>query len=137
MRIHHVGIAVRSIAEDGADYCRALGLPLYGEITADDAQKVRVAFVTVDGHVQVEFIEPQGADSPVADIIKRGGGVYHICYAVDDILAAIALVRAAQGIPLGPPTPAAAFGGRRVAFCYIGHSLVEFVETRPGQVCMG
>jgi methylmalonyl-CoA/ethylmalonyl-CoA epimerase len=128
MKIHHIGIAVPSIAEDGAAYCRALGLPLYGEIVADETQRVRVAFVRVDGAVHVEFIEPLGPDSPIHGVLKQGGGVYHICYSVPDIEAAIQQVRAARGLVVSGPVPAAAFDGRRIAFCYVGHSLLEFVE---------
>ena len=129
MKIHHIGIAVPSIVEDGAHYCQALGLPPIGEIVADEIQRVRVAFVRVDGEVHVEFIEPLGPDSPVTGILKQGGGVYHICYAVPDIDAAIRQVQAERGYLLSGPVPAAAFAGRRIAFCYAGHSLVEFVET--------
>lgn len=129
MKIHHIGIAVPSIAQEGAAYCRSLGLPLYDEIIADEVQKVRVAFVRVDGNVHIEFIEPLGPDSPVSGVLKQGGGVYHICYAVPDIEAAIRQVQAERGFPLSGPVPAAAFGGRRIAFCYVGHSVVEFVET--------
>lgn len=130
MKIHHVGIAVPSIAEDGGAYCKALGLPPYGEVTADEVQRVRVAFVRVNGEVQIEFIEPLGPDSPVHGALRQGGGVYHICYEVGDIEAAIEQVCAGGGILVSGPVGAAAFDGRRIAFCYLGHSLLEFVE-RP------
>lgn len=128
MKIHHIGIAVPSIAVDGTAYCQALGLPLYGEVTADETQHVRVAFVRVDGEVHVEFIEPLGADSPVHGVLRQGGGVYHICYEVRDIEQAIEQVRSGGGMLVSGPVPAAAFGGRRIAFCYLAHSLLEFVE---------
>lgn len=128
MKIHHVGIAVPNIAQDGGVYCKALGLPPYGDVTTDEVQQVRVAFVRVNGEVQIEFIEPLGPDSPVHGALRQGGGVYHICYEVGDIEAAIEQVRADGGILVSGPVGAAAFDGRRIAFCYLGHSLLEFVE---------
>jgi methylmalonyl-CoA/ethylmalonyl-CoA epimerase len=128
MKVHHVGIAVPSIAIDGKAYCDALGLPPYGEVTADEIQQVRVAFVRVNDVIQVEFIEPLGPDSPVQGVLRRGGGVYHICYEVADIESAIARARESGGMLVSGPVPAAAFNGRRIAFCYVANSLLEFVE---------
>jgi catechol 2,3-dioxygenase-like lactoylglutathione lyase family enzyme len=129
MKIHHIGIAVLSIAEDGAAYCRALNLPPIGPIVADETQKVRVAFARVDGDVHVEFIEPLGPDSPIHGVLRQGGGVYHICYSVPDIAATIEQIKAGGGVMVSGPVAAPAFEGRRIAFCYVGHSLLELVET--------
>jgi methylmalonyl-CoA/ethylmalonyl-CoA epimerase len=128
VKVHHIGIAVQSIASDGAAYCAALGLPHYGEVITDETQQVRVAFVRVNGEVYVEFIEPHGPDSPVLGVLRRGGGVYHIGYEVADIEAAIEHVRASGGMLVSGPVPAAAFDGRRIAFCYMANSLLEFIE---------
>jgi catechol 2,3-dioxygenase-like lactoylglutathione lyase family enzyme len=129
MKIHHIGIAVPSIAVDGDAYCRALNLPPVGAIVTDEVQKVRVAFVRVDGDVHVEFIEPLGHDSPIHGVLRQGGGVYHICYSVLDIAATIEQIKAAGGILVSGPVAAPAFDGRRIAFCYAGQSLLELVET--------
>jgi methylmalonyl-CoA/ethylmalonyl-CoA epimerase len=129
MKLHHVGVAVSSIAEHAEQYRRALDIGLAGEIIEDELQKVRVAFAQVGEGVFVEFVEPLGDDSPVSNLLKRGGGLYHVCYLVPDIEAAVERVRRAGGMVVSGPTPARAFGGRRVAFVYTrGRSLVEFLE---------
>ncbi len=128
MKVHHIGIAVQSIAGDGAAYCAALGLPHYGAVFTDETQQVRVAFVRVNGEIHVEFIEPHGSDSPVWGVLRRGGGVYHIGYEVADIELAIERIRASGGLLVSGPVPAAAFDGRRIAFCYMANSLLEFIE---------
>jgi catechol 2,3-dioxygenase-like lactoylglutathione lyase family enzyme len=129
VKIHHIGIAVPSIADDGAAYCRALNLPPADAIVTDETQQVRVAFVRVDGEVHVEFIEPLGPNSPIHGILRNGGGVYHICYSVVDIVATIEQIQAAGGMLVSGPVAAPAFNGRRIAFCYAGHSLLELVEA--------
>jgi methylmalonyl-CoA/ethylmalonyl-CoA epimerase len=95
----------------------------------DETQKVRVAFVRVNGDVHVEFIEPLGPDSPIHGVLRQGGGVYHICFSVPDIAVTIEQIKTAGGVLVSGPFAAPAFEGRRIAFCYAGHSLLELVET--------
>ena len=129
MRLHHVGMAVSSIARHAEQYQRSLGVRVTSEIIEDQAQKVRVAFAEVGPGVFIEFVEPLGDDSPITNILKRGGGPYHVCYLVPDIEAAIERVSQAGGRIVSGPTPARAFGGRRIAFVYTpDRSLVEFLE---------
>jgi methylmalonyl-CoA/ethylmalonyl-CoA epimerase len=90
---------------------------------------VRITFAQVGDQVFIEFVEPLGADSPVTKFIERGGGLYHVCYLVPDIEAAIERVRGAGGLVVTRPTPARAFDGRCVAFVYTrDHSLIEFLQ---------
>ncbi|NDD29684.1 MAG: methylmalonyl-CoA epimerase [Proteobacteria bacterium] len=92
-QINHIGIAVTSLAETRPFYEEVLGLLFEGEETVPD-QKVRVAFFRA-GEVRIELLEPTSADSPVATFIeKRGPGVHHIAYTVEDIDARIAELKA-------------------------------------------
>lgn len=130
MKFHHVGVAVRSIAEHAEQYREALGINLTSEIIEDELQQVRVAFAEVGDGVFIEFVEPLNDTSPIQNILKRGGGLYHTCYVVPDIEAAMERVRQAGGVIVGGPVPARAFNNRRIAFVYTpGRSLIEFLEA--------
>src|SRR2546422_2550004 len=98
MKLHHVGVAVSGIAKHAEQYRRAFGISLTSEIIEDELQKVRVAFAQVGDGVFIEFVEPLGDDSPICNLLKRGGGLYHLCYLVPDIEAAIEQVRRAGGV---------------------------------------
>lgn len=130
MKLHHIGVAVKSIVAHVEEYQRALGVSLTTEIIEDELQKVRVAFARVGDDVFIEFVEPLGDNSPINNLIKRGGGLYHTCYVVPDIEAAIERVRESGGLIVNGPIPARAFDNRRIAFVYTANrSLVEFLEA--------
>ncbi len=86
--INHIGIAVRSIDEQRPFYEGVLGARFDGIEEVTD-QQVKVAFFAVgpEGHeVRLELLEPTSSDSSVAKFIeKRGEGMHHIAYTVDDI----------------------------------------------------
>ena len=82
--LNHIGVAVRSIDEQRAYYEETLGLPFEGQEDVP-SQKVRVAFFRV-GDMRIELLEPTEPDSPVAKFIeKRGEGLHHVAYTVEDI----------------------------------------------------
>lgn len=85
--LDHIGIAVESI-DSGVAVYRALGFEVEGiEEVAD--QKVRVAFLPV-GDTRIELLEPTDPTSPIArHLERRGAGLHHICFGVQDIRAAM------------------------------------------------
>ena len=114
-KIDHLGIAVGSIDDALAVY-RALGLS-ESEREHVPTQKVKVAFLPV-GESRIELLEPTSADSPVARFLeKRGEGIHHVCFAVEDIEAALADL-ASRGFRLIHTVPVAGAGGKRVAFLH-------------------
>jgi methylmalonyl-CoA/ethylmalonyl-CoA epimerase len=114
-KIDHLGIAVGSIDEALAVY-RALGLS-EGEREHVPTQKVTVAFLPV-GESRIELLEPTAADSPIARFLeKRGEGIHHVCFAVEDIEAALADL-ASKGFRLIHTSPVSGAGGKRVAFLH-------------------
>ena len=114
--ISHIGIAVRSIAETRPFYEQTLGLRCENEETVAD-QKVRVAFFRV-GEVRIELLEPTEPDSPVAKFIeKRGEGVHHIAYCVDDLAARLVELRAG-GVRLIDDQPRPGARGTQIAFLH-------------------
>ena len=131
-RIDHVGVAVPSIDEALSIY-RALGL---AEERREDvsSQKVRAAFLPV-GESRIELLEPLAEDSPVAKFLaKRGAGLHHVCFAVDDLDGALADL-SAKGFRLIHRTGIPGAGGKRVAFLHPeagGGVLIELAE-KPGR----
>ncbi len=115
-RIDHIGIAVRDIAQAARLYLDGLGLELdHTEIV--DQQGVRVGFLPV-GESEIELLEPLDPQSPVGRFLeKRGEGIHHICVQVDDIVAAMARLRA-QGARLLSEGPLPGAGGCLVAFVH-------------------
>jgi methylmalonyl-CoA epimerase len=129
MKIDHLGIAVRSIADSLQFYQRALGLePAGGEEVPD--QGVTVALLTV-GDSRIELLEPVGQDTPVGRFIeKRGEGLHHICYEVDDLEAKLQEVRS-LGLRVLDGYPRRGAEGKLVAFLHPSSAngvLVELVQ---------
>ena len=113
-RIAHVGVAVTSFTEALAFYRDVLGVEPHGPEAADGATIVSLPF----GGPEVELLEPASADSPIAKFLaKRGPGIHHICYEVDDLDAALARCRAA-GYRLVDEVPRTGAHGRRIAFVH-------------------
>ena len=82
--IEHIGIAVTSLDEAIPFYEKVLGLDCYSIEEVKD-QKVKTAFFKV-GQTKIELLEPTDPDSAVAKFIsKRGEGIHHIAFAVNDI----------------------------------------------------
>jgi len=136
MRFHHIGYAVKDIRRYLDDFLIPLFAPLsVTEPVADPIQQVTVCFAEMPGGALIELVEPFGDDSPVHSIIgSNRGGLYHVCYEVDDLEAEIKRFRAKRCMPLGKPVPATAFGGRRIVFLLTPErDLIEFVErtARP------
>jgi len=114
--IDHIGIAVTNMQESLSFWETSLGIESHG-IQEVPEQKLRTAFLPVDG-TEIELLESTSADSSVAKFIeKRGEGLHHIAIRVDDIDAALAELKA-KGIQLIDETPRNGAGGARIAFVH-------------------
>ena len=92
-RLHHIGIAVRSIAEARGFY-EALGLAVE-TVEEVPEEKVRIAMIRC-GESWIELLEATTADSPIAKFLdKRGPGIHHLCLASTDLAADSSALRAA------------------------------------------
>lgn len=127
--LRHIGIAVRSLQERVPLY-RALGLEVSG---GEDVhtEMVRVAFFAA-GETRIELLEPTAPESPVARFIaKRGEGLHHICFEVDDIRATMKEL-ARQGFQLLSDEPRAGANGTQVCFVHpksAGSVLIELCQV--------
>ena len=126
-RIAHIGIAVHALDELLPFYRDILGMP---EVPLDDADGARIAGLAA-GESLVELLEAESPDSPIGRFMsKRGPGIHHICFAVDDLDATLARCRAA-GLRLIDETPRIGAEGKRIAFLHPGTTggvLVELSE---------
>ena len=115
-KIEHIGIAVRSIEEAKKFYENVLGLKCYLIEEVPD-QKVKTAFFLVGG-TKIELLESTGPDGPVAKFIeKRGEGIHHIAFAVDDVEAGLKKA-AANGTELIDEKPRLGAEGMSIAFLH-------------------
>ncbi len=131
MRIHHIGIAVESLAASVPVFETLLGCRAASEEVVED-QKVRVAVFQLAGS-RIELLEPTRTDSPIARFIaKRGPGIHHLTLTVPDLGAALAHL-AERGIELVDREPRVGAGGERIAFLHPKSTagvLIELVEGK-------
>ena len=128
-KIDHIGIATTKIADAVGFYTDGLGLKVEHEIEVAE-QKVKTAFLQI-GDVWVELLEGTSEDSPIAKYVdKRGPGIHHICYEVQDIEKALASLKE-QGYKLIDETPRKGAHDKLIAFVHpksSGGVLVELAQ---------
>ena len=128
--INHIAVVVENIDVSLAFWRDALGLP-GGKVTDVPSEQVKIAFLEA-GESHIELVQPTTEDSGIAKYLaKKGAGMHHVCFEVDNIDAALAHMKA-QGIELINDTPKER-DGRRYAFIHpksTGGVLVELYERR-------
>jgi len=126
-RIAHIGVAVRTLNELLPFYRDVLGMP---EVPLDDADGATIAGL-VAGESLVELLEAESDDSPIGKFVaKRGPGIHHVCFAVDDLDGMLNKCRAA-GLRLIDESPRIGAEGKRIAFLHpsaTGGVLIELSE---------
>jgi methylmalonyl-CoA/ethylmalonyl-CoA epimerase len=127
--IDHIGIAVKSIEQAGKFYTDVLGLAIE-DIETVAEQKVNVAFIPITDS-EVELLQSVEPDGPVAKYIeKRGEGIQHIAFRVDDINQCLEELKE-KGVRLIDQTPRHGAGGAKIAFIHPKETngvLVEICE---------
>jgi methylmalonyl-CoA/ethylmalonyl-CoA epimerase len=123
-RIAHIGIAVRALDEILPFYRDVLELP---EVPLDDADGARIRGVAA-GESLVELLEAESPDSPIGKFVaKRGPGIHHICFSVEDLDRTLGRCRAA-GIRLIDDVPRIGAEGKRIAFLHPSSTAGVLVE---------
>ncbi len=130
-KVDHIGVAVSNLEEALKTYTDVLGLELQGTEVVEE-QKVRVAFMPV-GDTEIELLESTDPEGPIAKFIeKRGQGIQHIAFRVDNIEEALERMRQ-KGVRLIDEKPRYGAGGARIAFLHpkaTGGVLVELCERK-------
>lgn len=117
-RLNHVAIAVPDLDAAIATYRDALGAAVsQRQVLAEHG--VTIAFVDL-GNSKVELLEPYGENSPIAGFLAKNpsGGMHHICYEVDDILAAAEQLIKSGARVLGDGKPMIGAHGKPVLFLH-------------------
>ncbi|MFE0015315.1 methylmalonyl-CoA epimerase [Mesorhizobium sp. NPDC059054] len=131
-RLNHVAIAVPDLAAASAVYRDTLG----ARVTMPQAlpeHGVTVVFIDL-GNTKVELLEPLGENSPIAAFLEKNpsGGMHHVCYEVDDILAARDRLKAGGARVLGDGNPKIGAHGKPVLFLHpkdFAGTLVELEQA--------
>ncbi len=130
-KLDHIGIAVAALDEALGVY-QSLGLEMVGAEEVP-GQKVRVAFLPL-GDTRLELLEPTSDDSPIArHLERRGPGLHHLCFEVEDIRAAMERL-AADGYTLLSSEPQPGAHGCLVCFVHprsAGGVLIELSQPTP------
>jgi methylmalonyl-CoA/ethylmalonyl-CoA epimerase len=117
-RLNHVAIAVPDLAAASALYRDTLGAKVSAPRALPE-HGVTVVFIDT-GNSKVELLEPLGETSPIAAFLEKNpaGGMHHVCYEVDDILAARDRLKASGARVLGDGTPKTGAHGKPVIFLH-------------------
>ncbi len=126
-RLAHIGLAVADLAAILPFYRDILGMP---ELPLDDADGARIVGLAA-GEPLVELLEAESPESPIARFVaRRGPGIHHVCFAVDDLDGTLDRCRDA-GIRLIDEIPRKGAEGKRIAFLHPASTagvLVELTE---------
>jgi len=127
-RLNHVAIAVRDIAKATAVYRDTLGAQV-SEKVAQPAHGVSTVFVNLP-NTKIELLEPLGDNSPINKFLEKSpdGGIHHVCYEVDDIIAARDRLKAAGARVIGDGEPKIGAHGKPVMFLHPKDFAGELVD---------
>tara|TARA_R110002124_G_scaffold89602_2_gene228988 strand:+ start:948 stop:1352 length:405 start_codon:yes stop_codon:yes gene_type:complete len=117
-RLNHVAIAVPDLAAASAQYRNTLGASV-GPAQDEPDHGVTVVFITLP-NTKIELLYPLGENSPIIGFLEKNpsGGIHHICYEVDDILAARDHLLAQGARVLGSGAPKIGAHGKPVLFLH-------------------
>jgi methylmalonyl-CoA/ethylmalonyl-CoA epimerase len=131
MRLHHVAYVTRNLEWKAAQLIGLLGFRLSGPTVLDTVQSVRIQFMEMGDGGLLELLEPYGEKSAVRRHFAKGGGLFHLCFEVDELNRTLQRLRdTGDAIVVQEPVPAPATDHRRVAFVVTeDRDLIEFVEA--------
>ena len=117
-RLNHVAIAVRDMEKAADVYRKTLGADVSANVPQPE-HGVSTVFITLP-NTKIELLEPLGAESPITKFLERNpdGGIHHICYEVDDIIAARDQLAKQGARVLGTGEPKIGAHGKPVLFLH-------------------
>jgi methylmalonyl-CoA/ethylmalonyl-CoA epimerase len=125
---------VASIPDIAEKFAQSIHAEWDGRIVHDEFQGVYVTFFAnraAREQAMVELVAPADEISPVTNFLKRGGGLHHFCFEVDDLAQQLRDAQQQGAIVVRKPLPAAAFENRRIGWVYTPEKLlVEYLERQ-------
>jgi len=136
MKLHHIGIVVKSIQESLGELTKFLEFKETSVPIGVKSQKVNVCFLKTSD-IYVELIEPIGNDSPVKKLSESGGGFHHLCFEVEDVVKELENMKNNGARIIVEPTKG--FEDRIIAFVLLNMkntncNLIELVGMRNKNV---
>ncbi len=131
-RLRHVGVAVPQLERAARTLETLFGYRTVSGPFDDPIQRVTVSFLRQgpDDAAEIELIAPLTDDAPIRAMLAKDIGAYHFCFETTDLDGALAHVKEQGSIVISGPSPAVAFGGRRIAWLYAPtRQLFELVEA--------
>jgi methylmalonyl-CoA/ethylmalonyl-CoA epimerase len=130
MKLHHIGIVVKSINQSLGELGKYLNFETKTMILPVASQKVNICLLKV-GEPFIELIEPASPDSAISEFAKSGGGIHHLCFEVKNIQSELDRLEEKGATVLVKPVEG--FDNRRIAFVDLNApntkcGLVELLE---------
>ena len=133
-KINHVAVATYNINKVVQDWLSLPNSKLISKPLKNRKQGVNCAFVQLSNNLVIEILSPLGKKSPISKHLKRGGGVYHFCFDVDNIFNSIKLADNLGAKLISKPLNDIAFNNRKVSFLFHSdHGLFELLETKKNK----
>ncbi len=131
-RLRHVGVAVPKLEKATQTLEKLFGYRTVSGPFDDPIQRVTVSFLQqnlVDA-AEIELIAPLTEDAPIRAMLAKDIGAYHFCFETTDLDGALVHAKEQGCMVVSGPSPAVAFGGRRIAWLYAPtRQLFELVEA--------
>ncbi len=132
MKLHHIGVVVPKIQDSIGELTNYLKIETIGLPTSVGSQKVNICFLKI-GEPFLELIEPQEKNSPIFDFARKGGGIHHLCFEVNDIRTELERMTKKGATMLVKPVKG--FDERLIAFVDLNMKktrcgLIELLETK-------
>ncbi len=131
-RLRHVGVAVPHLEKAAQTLDTLFGYKTVAGPFEDPIQRVAVSFLqqTPTDAAEIELIAPLTEDAPIRAMLAKDIGAYHFCFETTDLDGALAHAKRQGCMVVSGPSPAVAFGGRRIAWLYAPtRQLFELVEA--------
>ncbi len=131
-RLRHVGVAVPKLEKAAQTLEKLFGYKTVSGPFDDPIQRVTVSFLQqgLADAAEIELIAPLTEDAPIRAMLAKDIGAYHFCFETTDLDGALAHVKEQGCMVVSGPSPAVAFGGRRIAWLYAPtRQLFELVEA--------
>ncbi|MEZ4901829.1 MAG: methylmalonyl-CoA epimerase [Spirosomataceae bacterium] len=130
--VEHLGIAVKSLADSAILFSKLLNTPPYKHESVE-AEGVNTSFFQIN-QTKIELLEATHPNSPIAKFIeKKGEGIHHIAFEVDDIIAEMERLKK-EGFVLLNDTPKQGADNKLVCFLHPKNTngvLIELCQERP------
>jgi methylmalonyl-CoA/ethylmalonyl-CoA epimerase len=130
MKFDHIGVFVQDIASGDAALADMIPIARRSEIFTDPVIKVQVQFLYDTSGICYELVAPFGEGNPVDGVLKtRRNILNHVAYRTPDLNATLEELGEKGAFPINRPTPAVAFGGKKVVFLLTPlNFIIEVIE---------